>query len=84
MWERGGELREGVAGSAGKRAEWREAPLYYAAVLEPMRASESLRSLDAPDMGGLYVRPSSSVFRLLPSSYLVITLPFEDALTVFV
>ena len=37
----------------------------YTAVLVP---SESLRSLDAPDMEGLYVRPSSSVFRLLPSS----------------
>ena len=56
-------------------------PMRYDAVLVP---SESLRSLDAPDMEGLYVRPSSSVFRLLPSSYLVITLPFEDALTVFV
>ena len=42
-------------------------PMRYAAVLVP---SESLRSLDAPDMEGLYVRPSSRVFRLLPS-YLV-------------
>ena len=33
-----------------------EAPVHYAAVLEPMRASESLRSLDVPDKEGDYVR----------------------------